>query len=426
MFMLHSGNQHFVLREGTYTLGGLGPKAIPLASLERSPEVAEIVVPESGAATIQRLTASVLVRLDHTPIGIAPKPLVDGVVIEFNGCRLTFQNDAPAATVPSPPTADDLSTPVDMPVEAHANPRAAADRPIADPSPSLTFPHQPTTPTCKARLVNVRTGNGIDLGDWRILVGRDEACEMVLPGMGVSRRHCSITPVQGGYLLRDESANGTFVNGARVPGTYLLGHGDTIGIADEELRVEVEGSAAPASNTTAAPTVILDLSRLRSEDGDRGSRDRPATPLVASLEIVRGPYSGASFSIDRPVCTIGRATDSDVRIRDESVSANHATLLRKGTSWFVVDLRSANGTFVDGLRIAGERELTSGSRLKLGRVELEFRALETSDEATSSARRGRSWLRELLTPWFSPRESGSSAREHSVDEAHADQHARAS
>jgi pSer/pThr/pTyr-binding forkhead associated (FHA) protein len=85
------------------------------------------------------------------------------------------------------------------------------------------------------------------------------------------------------------------------------------------------------------------------------------------------------------------------------VSATHATLLRKGTAWFVVDLRSANGTFVDGLRIAGERELTSGSRLKLGRVELMFRALDGGAEAAAADKRAPSWLLDFFTPLFSRR-----------------------
>lgn len=103
----------------------------------------------------------------------------------------------------------------------------------------------------------------------------------------------------------------------------------------------------------------------------------PVAPAVlvaplAVLEVVRGPLAGRRFHIDRSVTTIGRAADSDVRLADESVSAAHATLLQKGEEWFVVDLRSSNGTFVDGHRIAGERALNGGSRLKLGNQELTF------------------------------------------------------
>lgn len=381
MPLLQSGAEWCVLQTGTYTLGGRGPNALPLAALDHSPEVATIVVPPSGEPTIQRLTASVVVRLDQTPIGIAPKVLPDGIEIEFSGCRLIFRiDDGGETTVSSRSIAEEWSF----------------DRLFSDPQPA---PEEAAAVAGQARIVNTRTGDTVDLGENRVVVGRDETCDLVLSGMGVSRRHFSITPVQGGYLLRDESSNGTLVNGSRVAGTYLLGHGDVVRIDDEELRFDVDGVVAPEPSTTSPPTAVLDVSRLRSEHA-AGAAERSATPLVANLEIVRGPFSGASFSIDRSVCSIGRSAESDVRIRDESVSANHATLLRKGGTWFVVDLRSANGTFVDGLRIAGERELTSGSRLKLGRVELMFRALDANGEAVVETKRARSWVRELFSPFL--------------------------
>jgi pSer/pThr/pTyr-binding forkhead associated (FHA) protein len=371
---------------------------VPLASLESAPEVATIVVPAAGPSTIRRLTASVVVRLNQTPIGIGQKALADGVEIEFSGFRLTFTGDAGATSVPS--------SPGDGAGEASVTPASPDDEPARDRSlpHALVPPEEFTTPARPARIVNVRTGHSIDLNGCRVVMGRDEACDFVLPGMGVSRRHCSVTPVRDGYLLRDESANGTRVNGSRISGSYLLGHGDVMCLADEELRFEVEGSPAPSANTTARPTEILDVSRLRAEHAPAQTSEWPGPSIVASLEIVRGPYSGASFSINRPVCSIGHAPDSDVRIRDDSLSASHATLLRKGNAWFVVDLRSANGTLVDGLRIAGERELASGSRLKLGRVELMFRASDGGGAAPSAKRRGRWRLMEWLRPLF-PRSS---------------------
>lgn len=376
MTAVESSIDRCVVQAGTYSLGGRGATALPLASLAHAPEVATIVIPPSGAPTLQRLTASVLVRLNQTPIGIAPKTLPDGVEIEFDGYRLLFNTDhAGVATVTTVAVAEDAD-----------DDRMTAEHPV--------LPEERATQVGKARVVNVRTGETIDLGESRVVIGRDDGCDCVLAGMDVSRRHCSITPVQGGYLLRDESANGTLINGSRVLGTYLLDHGDIMRVADHELRFEVEGGIERPSSSTAAPTAILDVSRLRAEHADDAPAERREAPIIANLEIVRGPYSGASFSIDRPVCSIGRAAESDVRIRDDSVSSNHATLLRKGSAWFVVDLRSANGTFVDGLRIAGERELTSGSRLKLGRVELMFRAIDTKGEIVAPKRR-RSWLRKI-------------------------------
>lgn len=380
MPLLNSGGERCALRTGTYTVGGHGADALPIASIEWRSPVATIVVPSSGPSTIQRLSASVVVRLDHVPLGVAPKELHDGARIEFEGCDLTFNTDNGGGAM----------------ITSASN-GMESDESALRAEPAGTN----VETTVRARIVKLSTGDAIELGNYRVVVGRDASCDFVVSGMGVSRRHFSVTPVQGGYLLRDESANGTLINGSRVSGTYLLGHGDVLRLDDEDLRFELEGVAPPPPTEAAAPTAILDMSRIRRELAANGKRDVPATPLAANLEIVRGPYAGASFPIDRPVCSIGRGPQCDVRVRDESVSTSHATLLRKGASWFVVDLRSANGTFVDGLRVAGERELTPGSRLKLGSVEMVFRSLTAGVEAPA-VKRKTSWLNALLKPFRRP------------------------
>lgn len=363
------------MRTGSYTLGGNGPDALPIARLECCPPVATISIPSEGPATIQRITAAVIVRLDQSPLGISPKTLHDGMEIAFGDCRLTFRTDDGEVALTSgsngvePPAWVATATPAARPTDAPESPG-------------------------KARLVNVYSRESVELSEQRVVIGRDESCDFVIPGMQVSRRHLSITAVQNGYLLRDESANGTVVNGRRVAGTYLLGHGDLLEIGDEELRFEVDGLTLPAAND-AAPTALLDLSYVRNAADMNATAEIPPVP-TAALQIVRGRFAGASFSIERAVCAIGRGPESDVRIRDESVSTTHATLLRKGSTWFVVDLRSANGTFVDGSRIAGEREIVSGTRLRLGAVELEFRALDATGIPVATKQKG-SWLRRAFS-----------------------------
>ena len=51
--------------------------------------------------------------------------------------------------------------------------------------------------------------------------------------------------------------------------------------------------------------------------------------------------------------SIGRNRDSDIRITDESVSRDHAVLLRRKEGWFVNDVGSKNGTYVNHTRIQG-------------------------------------------------------------------------
>ncbi len=361
MPLLRSGTDRAVLRVGNNTLGGRGADALPVAALAWQPPVASITVPAHGPVLIRRLTASVVVRLDEQPLGVAPAELRHGTHIDIAGCRLTYEADMPG-TEPAQPAGG--LTP--------AASSAIAAAPALPPNLS------------PARLVVLKTGAAFSLPPRKTVIGRDTECDVVIPDVGVSRRHASITPVPGGYLLTDESSNGTLVNGSRVAGTRILDHGDVLRLHDEEIRFELEGHAGgepTPEQASRAATAILDMSSLRSVAAAEAARAASRRSPTASLEIVRGAFAGASFHIERPVVSIGRGEQADVRLRDDSVSTAHATLLRKGDTWYVVDLRSVNGTFVDGYRIAGERELPTGATLRVGAVEMIFRSFIAGVEA---------------------------------------------
>ena len=350
MPQLKSGAEHAALRPGRNTLGGRGADALPIAGLAFQPAVATITLPESGPAIIQRVTAAVVVRLNDVPLGVAPAELRNGATIDVAGMRLVY--DAFGGTT------------------EHASARSGEH--IAA---TISGEIGTAAPAPMARLVNVKTGESFALTGHRVSIGRDLECDLVLPDNGVSRRHATIAPVPGGYLLTDESSNGTLVNGDRMGSTHVLEPGDVLRMHDEELRYEVEEpEAATPAASSRAPTTILDMSSLRSVLAAEQTRSSSRRHPTASLEIIRGPFAGASFQIDRPVASIGRGEQSDVRLRDESVSSAHATLLRKADTWYVVDLRSVNGTFVDGYGVAGERELHTGATLRVGAVEMLFRS----------------------------------------------------
>ncbi|MGQ0714810.1 MAG: FHA domain-containing protein [Gemmatimonadaceae bacterium] len=103
-------------------------------------------------------------------------------------------------------------------------------------------------------------------------------------------------------------------------------------------------------------------------------RAHRVTPrFLATLEVISGKLSGTTYHVMRRACSVGRGKDNDVHITDDSVSTAHATLMMKGDSWVVVDLRSVNGTFVEGYRVAGERVLPAGCTLRVGSVKMRFR-----------------------------------------------------
>jgi pSer/pThr/pTyr-binding forkhead associated (FHA) protein len=109
-----------------------------------------------------------------------------------------------------------------------------------------------------------------------------------------------------------------------------------------------------------------------------------ATPtLLATLEIINeGLLKGTRFRLERPVANIGRNPHNDVTLDDDTVSGSHATLARRTSGWVLLDHGSTNGTYVDGQRITGERQLAGGAELRFGGVKMLFRptALSTGED----------------------------------------------
>lgn len=64
--------------------------------------------------------------------------------------------------------------------------------------------------------------------------------------------------------------------------------------------------------------------------------------------------------------TLGRSRDCDCVLADATVSRVHARLRRRDTAWLLRDLRSSNGTRVNGYRVLGEVEVRPGDRVSFG------------------------------------------------------------
>jgi two-component system cell cycle response regulator len=90
------------------------------------------------------------------------------------------------------------------------------------------------------------------------------------------------------------------------------------------------------------------------------------TEKHAFLLVLAGPQFGEIFPLaSGRVLVIGRREGSDVLVRDDGVSRQHASLEVRGEGAVLKDLSSANGTYVDGKR-ADEVRLTDGARIAIG------------------------------------------------------------
>ncbi|NVJ06648.1 FHA domain-containing protein [Myxococcus sp. AM001] len=93
----------------------------------------------------------------------------------------------------------------------------------------------------------------------------------------------------------------------------------------------------------------------------------------AFLYVERGPGAGQLVPIKQGALVIGRSSSSDLRLQHPSISRRHAHLTRRGDRFFLKDLSSQNGTFLNRHRLASEVELMPGDEVSLGNALLRLR-----------------------------------------------------
>jgi DNA-binding response OmpR family regulator len=93
----------------------------------------------------------------------------------------------------------------------------------------------------------------------RIILGRAEGCDIILPGQLISRRHASISRVDKHYVLEDlNSHNGTTINGQRLTGPWQLHDGDCIELGGLRRLFFVDDEATSTRPQAPATGIWLD------------------------------------------------------------------------------------------------------------------------------------------------------------------------
>ncbi len=92
---------------------------------------------------------------------------------------------------------------------------------------------------------------------------------------------------------------------------------------------------------------------------------------MAQIYILQGPDKGKAFQLGEDYGLIGRDSPS-IAITDTSVSRRHAELIEQDDRWFLKDLDSANGTYLNGVKIDQSSEIRVGDQIRCGSTILVF------------------------------------------------------
>lgn len=358
MSFLIIDQERYALQLGETTLGGDSDEALALSALAKLSPFAVITSAVDETASIRPLRGVGTIKVGGEPLTAEPRTLRHGDRIEVGPVTLYFgEVRAMGATSPVRGVTDEQARLLDEFATADA------------------------TAGTGGRLVSLRDGRRHDVPAEGLVIGRDPECGLVIPSGQTSRRHAVIEAGLLGYTITDRSTNGVYVNGARVQGLRLLRQDDVVRIGDVELRFEADPAdfePAPALRPAESPGAAPVAAPKRA----------PAPPavLLAVLEVVsRGASEGQRIRIERPVVQLGRGSHNDIRLADDSVSGSHATLMRRGGAWHLLDLGSRNGSYVDGERVT-EKELAQVCELRLGNVKMTFRAIAGSAADESATR----------------------------------------
>jgi len=92
------------------------------------------------------------------------------------------------------------------------------------------------------------------------------------------------------------------------------------------------------------------------------------------LLVTAGALAGTRVTLDSRPILIGRADDSTLVLDDDYASTRHARLSMQGDEWYVEDLGSTNGTYLDRAKVTGPTRVPLGVPVRIGKTVIELRS----------------------------------------------------
>lgn len=228
-----------------------------------------------------------------------------------------------------------------------------------------------------------------------LIIGRDpDECQVLLEDPAASRRHLLCKNTIEGLTIENLSlTNPVQVNDEELVGSRLLKEGDLVRIGSGVYRFLTDPNLNPLAQEQIHADETPKLKNALPEEEFQPSEEESANDSILEdqetarqmqfpeinfdvpdigrwlLKVISGPNHGAEFSMqDEHQYTIGTDPNTcDIVFHDTSVSRQHATISIDGEdALFIEDLKSRNGTHVDGVLIKEKMALTPHTVVTMG------------------------------------------------------------
>jgi pSer/pThr/pTyr-binding forkhead associated (FHA) protein len=136
------------------------------------------------------------------------------------------------------------------------------------------------------------------------------------------------------------------------------------------IRSDLFGARVDAPQATGQASTAK-RAKQPKQPKQKPPRKRRGAPT--KLVITEGSNAGESLPLSGETITLGRGSDSTIRLDDDYVSTRHARFVTNGEEWFIEDMGSTNGTYIGSTRVTRATAITPGTAVRLGKTIVELR-----------------------------------------------------
>jgi pSer/pThr/pTyr-binding forkhead associated (FHA) protein len=228
-----------------------------------------------------------------------------------------------------------------------------------------------------------------------LVVGRGSTSDIVLEGHpGISRSHLKITIKESTVEVELLSASGRLIqNSQNIKDAVLDGGEHTVSIPPYDFKFNIPKAAQEIELESSAEEseVEEDSLSVQSEeqamiptgfDEDEKTKTAAAAPLDYSVKVFKGSRLLQELALDGDSWDFGRDQACHYTIKSKKTSRKHFTILNSRNKFYVKDLGSSNGTFLNNQQLPSNQEIEvkSGDYIEVAEFKFIFEIKDNSFE----------------------------------------------
>jgi ABC-type multidrug transport system ATPase subunit/pSer/pThr/pTyr-binding forkhead associated (FHA) protein len=187
------------------------------------------------------------------------------------------------------------------------------------------------------------------------ILGRSATATIVLADPEISQHHAEIFQRGGDWFLTDlQSRNGTWLDGQRL-------------VPNQHTRLQ------------SGNVICMGKTEFVYEPADRPQQNQKHPQNPKPQNLVNMDQNVPDFDLPsqifelRPCLTVGRDPSCDIVLNFPNVSRRHCQIVQGAQGYYIEDLKSRTGTYLNGMRIAQRERLKSGAEVRIGLTQFIFR-----------------------------------------------------